>query len=112
MSLRDLACYTLTLKPSTVDPTVIELTSTESGREEHRFARVREQKEGEAYSSSIYGESPHNLLGSLWGGEESTESVMVLILQMLSAEPSSPLLAISVRARKIGGYNYITRMRL
>jgi hypothetical protein len=57
MSLRDTACYTLTLKPSTTDPKVVELTSIQGRREEHRFARVREQKEGEAYSSAIYGTS-------------------------------------------------------
>lgn len=55
MSLRDLACYTLTLKPHEKDPKVTELVSVEGGREEHRFARVREEREGEAYSSSIYG---------------------------------------------------------
>lgn len=57
MSLRDLACYTLTLKPHEKDPKVTELVSVENGREEHRFARVREVKDGEAYSSSIYGTS-------------------------------------------------------
>lgn len=57
MSLRDLACYTLTLKPHEQDPKVTELVSVENGREEHRFARVREVKDGEAYSSSIYGMS-------------------------------------------------------
>jgi hypothetical protein len=57
MSLRDLACYTLTLKPHEKDPKVTELVSVENGREEHRFARVREVKDGEAYSSSIYGMS-------------------------------------------------------
>jgi len=57
MSLRDLACYTLTLKPHEQDQKVTELVSAENGREEHRFARVREVKDGEAYSSSIYGMS-------------------------------------------------------
>ena len=57
MSLRDLACYTLTLKPHEQDPKVTELVSAENGREEHRFARVREVKDDEAYSSSIYGTS-------------------------------------------------------
>jgi hypothetical protein len=57
MSLRDLACYTLTLKPHEQDPKVTELVSVENGREEHRFARVREVRDGEAYSSSIYGMS-------------------------------------------------------
>jgi len=57
MSLRDLACYTLTLKPHEQDSKVTELVSVENGREEHRFARVREVKDGEAYSSSIYGMS-------------------------------------------------------
>jgi hypothetical protein len=58
MSLRDLACYTLTLKPHEKDPNVTELVSVENGREEHRFARVREERDGEVYSSSIYGMSP------------------------------------------------------
>jgi hypothetical protein len=57
MSLRDLACYTLTLKPHEQDSKVTELVSVENGREEHRFARVREVRDGEAYSSSIYGMS-------------------------------------------------------
>jgi len=57
MSLRDLACYTLALKPHEQDPKVTELVSVENGREEHRFARVREVRDGEAYSSSIYGMS-------------------------------------------------------
>jgi hypothetical protein len=57
MSLRDLACYTLTFKSSPSDPKVAELVTVERGREETRFARVREQKEGEAYSSAIYGMS-------------------------------------------------------
>jgi len=57
MSLRDLACYTLTLQPHASDPNVTELVTVENGREEHRFARVREQREGEAYSSAIYGKS-------------------------------------------------------
>ena len=57
MSLRDLACYTLTLKPHEQDSKVTELVSVEHGREEHRFARVREVRDGEAYSSSIYGMS-------------------------------------------------------
>ena len=62
MSLRDLACYTLTLKPHEQDPKVTELVAVENGREEHRFARVREVRDGEAYSSSIYGMSSHPLL--------------------------------------------------
>jgi hypothetical protein len=57
MSLRDLACYTLTVKPHTSDLNVTELVAVENGKEEHRFARVREQKEGEAYSAAIYGMS-------------------------------------------------------
>ena len=58
MSLRDLACYTLTLRPHEKDKNVTELISVENGREEHRFARLREERDGEAYSSSIYGMSP------------------------------------------------------
>lgn len=57
MSLRDLACYTLILKPHEKDSKVTELVSVENGREEHRFARVRDERDGEAYSSSIYGMS-------------------------------------------------------
>ena len=58
MSLRDLACYTLTLRPHEKDKNVTELISVENGRESHRFARVREERDGEAYSSSMYGMSP------------------------------------------------------
>jgi hypothetical protein len=73
MSLRDLACYTLTLKPHEQDPKVTELVSVENGREEHRFARVREVRDGEAYSSSIYGMSYH-LIYLFWdsGGKGLT----------------------------------------
>jgi hypothetical protein len=70
MSLRDLSCYTLTLKPHEQDPKVTELVSVENGREEHRFARVREVRDGEAYSSSIYGmssiESPTFIFAPVW----------------------------------------------
>lgn len=55
MALRDLSCYTLTLSPSPTDPNITTLTTIENGREEARFARVREKAEGEAYTSGIYG---------------------------------------------------------
>ena len=62
MSLRDAACYTLTLIPSLKDPTVVELVENYNGpaegdrRQIARFARVREDREGEVYSAAIYGE--------------------------------------------------------
>lgn len=75
MSLRDLACYTLTLKPHEKDSKVIELVSVENGREEHRFARVREVRDGEAYSSSIYGMSSQYTLPSLYNTEEGLRGI-------------------------------------
>ena len=58
MSLRDLACYTLSLVPSLRDPNVIELVEKLKifGKEESRYVRVKEKIEGEAYSAAIYGE--------------------------------------------------------
>lgn len=55
MSLRDLACYTLSLIPSSTDPKVVELVETVQGKEQARFARVRERREGEVYTAVIYG---------------------------------------------------------
>ena len=57
MSLRDRACYTLTLVPSSQDPSIIELVEAlEGGKEESRYARVREDRaEGEVYTAAIYG---------------------------------------------------------
>lgn len=57
MALRDLACYTLNLKP-TPDPKITELSAIEGRSEVSRYARVRDQVEGEVYSSAIYGEPP------------------------------------------------------
>lgn len=57
MSLRDQACYTLELQPSQVDPAVVELLEVAGASRERRYARVRESKEGEAYSSALYGTS-------------------------------------------------------
>ena len=62
MSLRDAACYTLTLVPSLQDPKVLELVENYNGpssgprAQVSRFARVRETKEGEVYSAAIHGE--------------------------------------------------------
>lgn len=61
MSLRDLACYTLTLKPSSADPKITELTALEGRSEQSRYARVRDKVDGEVYSSSIYGQPEHTL---------------------------------------------------
>jgi hypothetical protein len=58
MSLRDTACYTLTVVNSTREPGVVELgEASSSRREEARYARVREKREKEAYSSVLYGTS-------------------------------------------------------
>ena len=66
MSLRDLSCYTLTLIPSLKDPTVIELVEhLQDGKEQSRYARVRENLEGEACSAAIYGEPV--ILHESWG---------------------------------------------
>ncbi|WVQ85240.1 hypothetical protein IAT38_007405 [Cryptococcus sp. DSM 104549] len=55
MSLRDTSCYTLTLSPSPRDPAVMELVETVAvGRDEARYARVKERREGEVYSAAIY----------------------------------------------------------
>ncbi len=65
MSLRDLACFTLEIKPSTKGPSLIELVQRVSdGREEARYARVREKVEGEAYSAAMYGTSLLSLLNT------------------------------------------------
>jgi hypothetical protein len=56
MALRDVSCYTLTIEPSSSDPSIVELVETSEGRKQPRYARVREAREGEAYSSVIYGE--------------------------------------------------------
>lgn len=56
MSLRDTSCYTLTLIPSLQDPSVIELVEDyQNVKHESRYARVKENNEGEAYSAAIYG---------------------------------------------------------
>lgn len=57
MSLRDTACYTLTLIPSFQDPRALELVEVlQNGKQESRYARVREKVDGEVYSAAIYGQ--------------------------------------------------------
>lgn len=58
MALRDKACYTLNLIPSLKDPTIIELVEnlTADKEVEAKYVRVREDRDGEVYSSVIYGE--------------------------------------------------------
>jgi hypothetical protein len=60
MALRDLSCYTLSIRPSATDRSLTELVELESdsqgaGTGTPRYARVIERREGEAYSSIIYG---------------------------------------------------------
>ncbi|OWZ28810.1 hypothetical protein C361_06554 [Cryptococcus neoformans Tu259-1] len=57
MSLRDKSCYTLTIHPSGTDPAVLELVESmgpATGNEEPRYARVKETRQDEGYSSAIY----------------------------------------------------------
>lgn len=65
MSLRDKACYTLTLVPSLQDPNVLELVENFGGSNaETRYGRVREKNlDGEVYSATLYGESAHTPSG-------------------------------------------------
>jgi hypothetical protein len=64
MALRDTACYTLTINPSANNVDFAELTETNArGQSEARYVRMREQKEGEAYSGVIYGTSGDRTLG-------------------------------------------------
>ncbi|EIW72585.1 hypothetical protein TREMEDRAFT_58756 [Tremella mesenterica DSM 1558] len=56
MALRDAACYTLLIQP-TKDTSIAEIVEegpSGSTRSEARYARVREKREGEAYSSVVY----------------------------------------------------------
>lgn len=58
MSLRDKSCYTLTIHPSNTDPAIFELIESvgpATGNEKPRYARVKETREDESYSSAIYG---------------------------------------------------------
>ncbi|XAO27161.1 hypothetical protein I312_106003 [Cryptococcus bacillisporus CA1280] len=57
MSLRDKSCYTLTIHPSNADPAISELIESvgpATGNEKPRYARVKETREDESYSSAIY----------------------------------------------------------
>ncbi|KIR35467.1 hypothetical protein I352_01742 [Cryptococcus deuterogattii MMRL2647] len=57
MSLRDKSCYTLTIHPSNTDPAIFELIESvgpATGNEKPRYARVKETREDESYSSAIY----------------------------------------------------------
>lgn len=58
MSLRDKSCYTLTIHPYNTDPAIFELIESvgpATGNEKPRYARVKETREDESYSSAIYG---------------------------------------------------------
>lgn len=59
MSLRDLACYTLNIQPSSTDPNIVELVEVEGVKREPRYARVKEPSvgPGENYTAGIYGEA-------------------------------------------------------
>lgn len=65
MSLRDQACYTLQLQPSSTDPDISELHQVEGVRKEVRYARVKEVREGEVCSAAIYGGCPLEPLVSI-----------------------------------------------
>ncbi|KAK1926542.1 hypothetical protein DB88DRAFT_482226 [Papiliotrema laurentii] len=66
MALRDTACYTLTINPSANNVDFAELTETNArGQSEARYVRMREQKEGEAYSGVIYDAFSGAKLGSM-----------------------------------------------
>ena len=59
MSLRDTACYTLTIN-ATPDPNMVELVElstmpTPTPTRDTRYVRVKESREEEAYSGVIYG---------------------------------------------------------
>ncbi|WVW82428.1 hypothetical protein I302_104438 [Kwoniella bestiolae CBS 10118] len=57
MALRDANCYTLTLSQSNTDPSIIQLSESFgqlANKVEPRYARVREKRDDEAYSSAIY----------------------------------------------------------
>ncbi|KAK4684448.1 hypothetical protein P7C73_g5732, partial [Tremellales sp. Uapishka_1] len=54
MSLRDTACYTLHIEPSSSDPTVLDFVQVSGTRKETRYARVFEKRAGETYSAAIY----------------------------------------------------------
>ncbi|ORX36072.1 hypothetical protein BD324DRAFT_521824 [Kockovaella imperatae] len=79
MSLRDAACYSLTLVPSLADPKVLELVENYNGptdgprAQTPRFARVKEQpRDKEVYSAAIYDYLSGAKLASM--GMESTKS--------------------------------------
>ena len=60
MALRDSACYTLLIHP-TKDPAIVEILEEGPGgrsEPEARYARVKEKKEGEEYSATLYGMAP------------------------------------------------------
>ena len=72
MSLRDTACYTLSVVPSSKDPSVVELFENEpaaasgsgssGGDRQAKYVRLREKTEGEGYSACIYGMFPRPTL--------------------------------------------------
>ncbi|KAK8866030.1 hypothetical protein IAR55_001181 [Kwoniella newhampshirensis] len=74
MSLRDTSCYTLTLRLSPSDSSVVELVESlgpAKGNEEPRYARVRERKENETYSAALYDVLTGARLASAgYGGEK------------------------------------------
>lgn len=53
MSLRDSACYTLTLRP-TSNAAVVELVEPAPSNEV-KYIRARETRDGEVYSGVLYG---------------------------------------------------------
>jgi hypothetical protein len=58
MALRDKSCYTLTIQPSASQPGVTELIEflvDGSPTSQAQYARLREDREGESYSSIIFG---------------------------------------------------------
>jgi hypothetical protein len=58
MSLRDKACPFLTLVQSETNPAIVEFRegTTISYKGDVRYGRVREPRDGEVYSSVLYGE--------------------------------------------------------
>lgn len=76
MSLRDKSCYTLTIHPSGTDPAVLELVESmgpATGNEEPRYARVKETRQDEGYSSVIYGMYLHDNLPSTKLNQNTTQ---------------------------------------
>ncbi|ORY33706.1 hypothetical protein BCR39DRAFT_518688 [Naematelia encephala] len=75
MSLRDTACYTLHLIPSSQDPNIIEAVENLIADAENtaRYARVREVREGEIYSAAIYDPLTTARLASIGSATEKSK---------------------------------------